>query len=212
MRQIRLTTLLLLAAYAFAIRLIPYALHLAGVSIDPETTWYPWNFSPFMAVCLFAGAASLGRFWTTALPFAVLLASDLGVWALTGRMDWAFYPGQPLIYGCFALSLLMSRWTLGPNPGWNRALPTAFAAEVAFFLITNWAVWAFEPSVTYPRTPAGLWMCYVAALPFFGRSLLSTMLFTMVLFSPIGLRQTNTPPRVLPAKGRELAPVTVSTK
>ena len=49
-----------LAVYTLAMRLMPWALSHFGVAIDPEHTFYPWNFSPMSAFCLF-GAAYYGR-------------------------------------------------------------------------------------------------------------------------------------------------------
>ena len=44
-----------------------------------------------------------------------------------------------------------------------------------FFLVTNFGVWWLGN--TYPATLSGLGTCYIAAIPFFGRSLLSTSVY-----------------------------------
>lgn len=165
--------------YALACRLLPYVLARLGMPLDPSTTWYPWNFSPLMAICLLSGAGLKTTRGTWLGPLAIMLLGDVGIGMLTGRWDWAFPRTQGIVYLAFAVGVGLG-WLLRHRPQWSLALPTALLAEVQFFLITNFAVWWF--SKTYPPTVAGLVACYVAALPFFGRSLFSTLAFTAVLF------------------------------
>lgn len=188
-----------LAIFTVVVRLIPYALHAAGVSVNPDSTWYPWNFSPMMAVTLFCGACAVPRSLSPLWTLAILAATDLGIAGLTGHPEWAFGPQRAPVYLCYFVLAGASLLWVGRNPGWQRALPLAIAGEVFFFLVTNFAVWAGGDGVRYPQTPAGLATCYVAALPFFGRSLVSTTIFTGLLFSPLGLRQAG----VVPAPGRK---------
>lgn len=175
-----------LFVYSLVCRLLPYALYHFGVSIDPDTTWYPWNFSPLMAVSLFGGACATDRRWSFALPLSILVLSDFGIWAITGNYDWAFPRSQPVIYGCFAAAAGMGLF-LRQKPGIANSIPMAIAAETVFFLVTNFATWYAGEGNVYPMTIAGLGTCYVAGLPFFGRSLISTSLYTVALFSPVGL-------------------------
>lgn len=208
MNHVRTSLLPGLVVFALVMRVLPYALYQAGMPIDPEFTWYPWNFSPFMAFCLFAGAAGMQKKSALLLPMVVLFLSDLAMWPLSGDISFAFYGGQPLTYALFAFVTLAGWKLVGRRPGIALALPTAFVAEVLFFLISNWAVWQFVEGVPYPKTPAGLWACYVMGLPYFGRSLFSTGLFTLVLFSPLGVIWT----RAVPARaaGSELNPALTS--
>lgn len=176
----------LLGLYGLACRLLPYGLAHLGMPLDPHTTWYPWNFSPLMAICLFSGAGMNTARGTWLGPLAIMVLGDAGIGALTGRWDWAFPRTQAIVYLALALGVGLG-WLLRHRPQWSTALPTAVLAEVQFFLITNFAVWWFSEG-TYPPTTAGLLACYVAALPFFGRSLFSTLAFTAVLFSPLAWR------------------------
>ncbi len=177
----------ILFVYAVICRLMPYALALGGMSIDPSTTWYPWNFSPLMALALFSGGCAAERRWGFAIPLGVLLVSDFGIWALTGNREFAFPASQPLIYGCFAAAAGLGL-LLRDRPQIATAVPLAIVAEALLFLVTNFAVWGMGEGATYPRTAAGLGLCYAMGLPFFGRSLVSTSLYTVALFSPSGLR------------------------
>jgi hypothetical protein len=54
------------------------------------------------------------------------------------------------------------------------------ASAAVFFIITNFAVW-LEGSM-YPANFSGLITCYVAAIPFFGNTLLSQLVFGAMLF------------------------------
>jgi hypothetical protein len=178
----------ILFAYALFCRVLPYAMYnLLGMSIDPSTTWYPWNFSPLMAFSLFAGACYIDHKWAFLMPLGVLFISDLGILALSGDPDFVFRRGQPLIYLCFAAATAAGL-LLRSRPNLLTAVPTGAAAEGLFFIVTNFGVWLFGNGETYPMTLQGLGLCYVAALPFFGRSLISTSLYVTVLFSPAGLR------------------------
>jgi hypothetical protein len=52
--------------------------------------------------------------------------------------------------------------------------------SLSFFLITNFAVWAF--SSWYAHTWSGLILCYILAVPFFKNTLLGDLFFVGVLF------------------------------
>ena len=91
MMRPRPVVLLALLALSVVARLVPYALSTLGVPIDPANTIYPWNFSPILPICLFGGAVYARRRLVYAIPFTTFLVGDLGIWALTGRLDWAFY-------------------------------------------------------------------------------------------------------------------------
>ena len=58
----------------------------------------------------------------------------------------------------------------------------ALAGSVAFFLVSNFAVWAAWTR-SIPKTFAGLMMSYAAGLPFFRRAVEGDLLFTAAMFS-----------------------------
>ena len=59
------------------------------------------------------------------------------------------------------------------------AIAAAVLGATAFFVLSNLGVWAL--SSMYPRDGAGLIACYVAALPFFGATLVGDVLWTIAL-------------------------------
>jgi hypothetical protein len=167
------------------------------MSINPHDTWYPWNFAPMMAISLLCGTGIRNPRWTYLAPLTVLALGDVGIGFLTGEWSQlAFAPSQPVIYVCFAGAAYLGTW-LRSRPGWLTALPTAFLGETAFFLVSNFGVWLYGEGLYgmgYPQTLSGLVACYVAAIPFFGRSLLSTLAFTVLLYSPAVLRMAGIVP------------------
>jgi len=176
----------LMVVYTVLARLTPWILWKNGMDIDPETTVYPWNFSPLMAICLYGAANYKNRQWAFLIPLGALFLSDLGILAITEKLSWAFYPSQVFVYGCFALSIGMGM-LLRKQRSALKITGTALVSEVIFFIVTNFGVWAFGSF--YTPNAAGLVLCYTAAIPFFKLSLISTAVFTTLMFSPLGVKQ-----------------------
>jgi len=62
----------------------------------------------------------------------------------------------------------------------ETVIGASLLGSVSFFLATNWAVWQFTSM--YAHTPAGLFNCYLMALPFFRGTLMGDLFYTAVLF------------------------------
>ena len=104
------------------------------------------------------------------MPLAALFLSDVVL---------GFYRLMPVVYGSFALIVCLGFWLRSRR----TAVPIACAAlagSLWFFTVTNFGVWALENWC--PKTTAGLVACYVAAVPFFGNTLLGDAMYTLVLF------------------------------
>ncbi len=183
----RLSLILALLALGIAARLAPYALSHFGLSIDPGNTAYPWNFSPILPVCIFGGAFYGRKIMVYAIPFATYLAGDLGIWALTGRVDWAFYSFQPVVYLSVAL-VATTGFALKRRRSWGRVAAAGLISSVGFFLVTNFGLWAFSGGTLYPQTLAGLADCYVRGIPYFRNTLISMAVFLPLLFSRVALK------------------------
>jgi len=145
---------------------------------------HPWMFTPVTAALLFFGArGSRRQLW---VPFVLLAASDV---VLT-KVVYAFpFSWDHLVTFAWYAAVL---W-LGTRLPANKVLPAvgaALASSVSFFLFSNLAVWAcFD---MYPKTLAGIIMCYEAALPFFRHGVEGDLLFTAVMFAtPLALRATS---------------------
>ena len=185
----RPSALVTLIVIAITFRLAPYVLHGLGVAIDPVNTVYPWNFSPILPLCVF-GAACLGsRGMAYLAPFAIYAVGDLGIWLVTGRVDWALYAGQPVLYLSVAL-VVTCGFLLRRQRSWSRIAATGLGSATVFFVMSNFGVWALGDGLRYPHTYAGLIDCYVQAIPFFRNTLISMAVFLPLLFSRMALRSS----------------------
>jgi hypothetical protein len=73
----------------------------------------------------------------------------------------------------------------------TRIASAAITASLLFFVITNFAVWAF--GTMYPKSAAGLAECYIAALPFFRYTLAGDLSCTLLLFGGFALLEQSFP-------------------
>jgi hypothetical protein len=145
---------------------------------------HPPNFAPIGAVALFGGAKLRG--WQAYLVpvLAMLLTDPIRSWMEGG---YPAYSWSTLItYSSFLISVFLGRMFLRKSPGVLQIASVAFLGSLQFFLITNFAVWAGAPRL-YAATWNGLMECYIAALPFFGRTLLADLFYTGVLFTVYAL-------------------------
>jgi hypothetical protein len=131
---------------------------------------HPPNATPIAAMALFGGAYLTDRRLAWLIPLAAMLLSDLVL---------GLHPLLPVVYGAFALTVLLGRWLRGRLTP-PRVAAATVASSVLFFVVTNFAVWAWGG--LYPKTPAGLAAAYVAAIPFFRNTLVGDAVYTVVLF------------------------------
>jgi hypothetical protein len=181
MTRVRTLAVLAVVLGASATRLVPH----------------PPNVTPIAAMALFGGAQLRDRRLAVGLPLAAMLASDLVL---------GLHPLLPAVYLSVALIVGLGIW-VGRRPSVVRIAAATLAGAVLFFVITNFAVWAWGG--LYPRTLAGLVAAYVAALPFFRATLLGDAAYVLLLFggfalltrgsaalrapSPTGLRSAGVP-------------------
>lgn len=142
---------------------------------------HPWNFTPIGAMALFSGATFRDRRLAFGVPLATLFLSDLAI-GLHSLM-WA-------VYGSFAMMVCLGTWLRARRRLWPIAA-TTLAGSVLFFVVTNFAVWL--SGMTYPKTPAGLVACYVAAIPFFGNTLAGDAFYVALLFGSFALAEHHIP-------------------
>lgn len=138
---------------------------------------HPTNISPVIALSLLAGSRKTLGLWSFLIAPLAMLLSDVALEALFGG---GFHIEMGSVYLSLIIAAAIGRWLSDRN----SVLTTAFAAataSTAFFLITNLAVWAFE--YMYPKTMEGLVTCFVAAIPFFTRSLVADIILTVAAFA-----------------------------
>jgi hypothetical protein len=154
----------------------PVAISLTVLGAVARLLPHPPNFAPVGATSLFAGAR-LPRWQAYLIPLVAL--------AVTDPILSPFYGFQPFSrYLLFSyLSVLISVWLgrrLRNTESISRIAAVTVVNSIQFYLITNFGSWLWFQA--YPRTAAGLASCYVAAIPFFGWTLASDVLYTGVLF------------------------------
>jgi hypothetical protein len=149
---------------------------------------HPWNFTPVGAMALFSGAIIRDRRLAFLVPLLALFAGDVFI---------GFHKLMPIVYASFLVSLAIGFWLRDRRTVGSISAATLFGA-VQFFLVTNFAVWAF--GLFYPRNTAGLVACYVAGIPFFWNTLAGDAVYAGLLFGGFALAE-----RLFPAF-REPAP------
>ncbi|MBI4138394.1 MAG: hypothetical protein HY482_02255 [Candidatus Wildermuthbacteria bacterium] len=168
---------------AFWIFLLVAAAGAIGARLLP----HPPNFAAIGALALFAGVyAPRGARWAVFAPLGAMFASDLLLGFDEVRVTLFVY-GSFLLYGL--LGMLAGTY----KGAWGK-ISACLGGSLSFFVITNWAVWAF--SSLYSHTASGLLLSYGMALPFFKYTLLGDMFFSAVLFGAYYLVL-----KLLPQKG-----------
>ncbi len=142
---------------------------------------HPSNFTPIGALALFAGAHFDDKRWAFIVPLAAMFLSDIVI---------GFHGQMPVVYAAFAVIVCMG-FALKEKKTALRVTGASLAAATFFFIVSNFAVWAFDG--LYPMTFQGLVTCYVAAIPFFQNGLTGTLLYSAVLFGGFALLEAKLP-------------------
>ena len=98
--------------------------------------------------------------------------------------------------------MIASGLLLRGRRSWAAVAGVGLGSSVMFFAVTNFGVWLVGTNAMYTHDLPGLVNCYAMALPFFRNTLVSTALFSAVLFSPIAVtvrRPAWQSPAVVPA-------------
>ena len=142
---------------------------------------HPSNFTPIGALALFAGAHFNDKRWAFIAPLVAMLLSDILI---------GFHGQMPVVYAAFAVIVCMG-FALRDKKTALRVTGASLAAATFFFIVSNFAVWAFDG--LYPVTLAGLATCYIAAIPFFQNWLVGTVFYAAVLFGSFAIIEKKLP-------------------
>ena len=143
---------------------------------------HPWMFTPVTGALLFFGArGSRRQLW---IPFVLLAASDV----ILTRVVYSYpFTGDHFVTFAWYAAIVWLGTKLGREPKILPVVGAALASSVSFFLITNFTSWAWLDM--YPKNLSGVWMSYVAGLPFFRHALEGDLLFAVAMFmTPVALR------------------------
>jgi len=144
--------------------------------------WQPtWHFTPL------AAATAVGAFYFTnrlpaiLLPIGILTVSDI---LLPAHDNPAVHAS---VYIMMIVPLLLG-WSARQSHGATRRACWGLCGVVpatAFYLVTNFAVWAFKSD--YPATMTGLAQSYVAGLPFYRAMLAGDVFYLIVLLGCVAV-------------------------
>jgi hypothetical protein len=134
---------------------------------------HPWNFTPLVAIGLFAGTYARSSGAAAAMTLLSLILSDLAL---------GFYQGFWVVYAAALVPVLAGRLAARRSnaPGMAVIAGAGLASSLSFFLITNFGVWA--GGALYPRTLAGLAACYAAGIPFYRNQLAGDVFYVLLMF------------------------------
>jgi hypothetical protein len=167
---------LLLAVFS---RFLPHLVHATA-----------WNFTAIGGGLLFFGSRmgspdSHGFTRSAAIKLAAalaaLIATDYVLTVFVYQYPW-HVAGYVVTWLWYAAVCLIGMGLL-QKPSVLRVGAGALASSTAFFLLSNFMVWAGAGiGAMYPRTLAGLTACYAAAIPFYRNDVVSTAITAGALF------------------------------
>ena len=132
---------------------------------------HPANFAPISAIAMFGGTY-LNKKYALLIPLGALFLSDLYIGLYNIKL-------MVSVYGSFLIVGLMGLW-LKKHKKFQNIIAVSLLSSVIFFLITNFAVWAFSP--WYAKSWSGLMQCFYMALPFFRNTFFGDLFYVGVLF------------------------------
>lgn len=150
---------------------------------------HPDNFTPVATVALFAGAM-LPAWRAVSVVVAAVVVSDVLLGFAPSLLSLGVYAG--LLAGMY-----LGR-RLGTKCSWPKIGAATLTNSLAFFIISNFVVWALPHGygeVNYPHTLDGFLACYVMALPFLGNAIAGDLFWTTMLFGLYGMSRTRLPAR-----------------
>ncbi len=155
--------------------MLAYVLILAVIAA--RLVFRPLAFAPVAPALLFFGAYA-PRKWMW-VPLALLATTD--VYLTRSSYGYPFPADVFVTWAWYAVVLLAGSLLLKGKVGALRVGAATVGSSVAFFVASNFAVWAVWNM--YPKTISGLAACYVAAIPFFRNQFASDLIFAAVMFA-----------------------------
>jgi hypothetical protein len=132
---------------------------------------HPPNFTPIIAVAIVSGYFFKNINLSLLTLLVAMLISDLFI---------GFYENVIFVY----VSLLLITFVfhkISNKINFKNLFIYGFAGSLVFFVVSNFGVWALGSpgvyDVAYDKNLSGLIECYILAIPFFGNTFLSTLIF-----------------------------------
>ena len=127
------------------------------------------NFSPIASVALFSGFYFTNKKIALIIPVACMFISDYFI---------GFHSYMWAVYLSFILIAILGVYMKKAQP--KNIILNALLSSILFFLITNSAVWI--SGSYYTKDLPGLALCLTMGVPFFKYTLISSAVFSTILF------------------------------
>jgi len=149
----------------------------------------PMGFAPQIAIALFSGSLFASKkSYSFLLPIVSMLISDI-LYQVLYNFGYSsiqgFYSGQIENYILIAATAVFG-FSLQDSKS-SKYMVSFLSAPTAYFLVSNFLVWAQGGGYHHPKTWVGLTQTMVDGLPFYQYSLVSTLVFGAVLFGAFRL-------------------------
>ena len=132
---------------------------------------HPPNFTPVIAVAILSGYFFKNVNLSLLTLLVAMLISDLFI---------GFYENVIFVYASLLL-ITFAFHKINKKINFKNLFIYGFAGSLIFFIVSNFGVWALGSpgvlDVAYERNLSGLVECYILAIPFFGNTFLSTLIF-----------------------------------
>ena len=132
---------------------------------------HPPNFTPIIAVALISGYFFKNINLSLLTLLVAMLLSDLFI---------GFYENMIFVYASLLVITFIFH-KISNKINFKNLFIYGFVGSLIFFIVSNFGVWALgSPGVydiAYEKSLSGLLQCYILAIPFFGNTFISTLIF-----------------------------------
>jgi hypothetical protein len=143
----------------------------------------PWGFAPQFAMTLFCGSVIKDRKIALLLPLISMFISDLlyqflymqGITSIQG-----FYEGMIWNYLIFGSLTVIGFFINSTNV--KSIFKGAVLSPTVYFIVSNFVTWMSGGGLQRSKTFTGLMQAYVDGIPFYGNSIVATLVFGLILF------------------------------
>ena len=129
---------------------------------------HPWNFTPILAASIFSGFYFKNFFLGL---FVVIFSMFLG------DLYLGFHSTMFFTYASLAVAVAIG--ILIKNFKFSEILVSGLTGSICFFVITNFGAWLTLEM--YEKNLSGLINSYVLAIPFFHNTLISTLVYLILI-------------------------------
>lgn len=131
---------------------------------------HPPNFTPIMAMAIFGGATFSNKTWAFSIPLLAMFVSDIFI---------SLHTTMIAVYLCFAAGVMIGIF-IKEKKSILTVAGAGIVSSVVFFVGTNLGVWLL--SGWYPINFTGMVTAFELALPFYHNTLISTLMYSAILF------------------------------